>query len=88
VVSEREYVGARREQSLSEARREADAVRRVLAVDDAEINVELVAQAAEPLLERASARRPKDIRDEEELQEESVAAGWTSSATWLPASFV
>ena len=88
MVPEREHVGARREQPLSEARREADPVRRVLAVDHAEVHVELLAQAAEPLLERASARRPEDVGDEEEVQEESVAAGWTSSATWLPASFV
>jgi hypothetical protein len=88
VVAEREDVGARGQQAFGQPRRQPDAVGGVLAVDGAEVDVELLPQPGQPVLDRAAARRPEDVRDEEELQEESVAAGWTSSATWLPASFV
>jgi hypothetical protein len=45
VVSERHDVGARCEQLLGELRRDPGAVGDVLAVDDARIDAELLAQA-------------------------------------------
>jgi hypothetical protein len=44
VVAERDDVGAGREQAVGDPGRDASAVRRVLAVDDAEVRRELVAQ--------------------------------------------
>jgi hypothetical protein len=89
VVAEREDVGARGQQAVRQARRQAGAVGRVLAVDDAEADLELVLEAGEALLDGRPARRPEDVRDEEDLQGiESAAAGCTSIDTWLPASCV
>ena len=67
VVAEREGVGACGEQPLGEARRDADAVRDVLAVDDADVDVELLAQAGQQLLDRVTTRTPDDVSDEEDL---------------------
>jgi hypothetical protein len=55
VVAERERVGPGREQTLREPRGEAPAVGGVLAVDDAEVDCELVAEARQPLPDRAAA---------------------------------
>jgi len=89
VVAERDDVGARGQQAVRQARRQAGAVSGVLAVDDAEADLELVLEAEEALLDGRPARRPEDVRDEEDLQGiESVAAGCTSIDTWLPASCV
>jgi len=75
VVPERDRVGAGGEQPFGEAGGQADSVRGVLAVDDAEIDVELLTQRAEAFLDGATSRRPEDVGDEEQLQDESVAAG-------------
>jgi hypothetical protein len=89
VVAERDRVDAVREQLLRDLRRQPDAVRRVLAVRDADVDAELVPQPAQPLLERASPGNADDVGDEEEDQgRESAAAGKTWSVTWLPASRV
>jgi hypothetical protein len=89
VVAERDHVGSRRQQALGELRRDADAVGGVLAVDDAETDLQLLAEAVQPLLERAPAGDADDVADEEELQRtDSVAAGRTSTATLWPASCV
>ena len=89
VVAERDHVGAGGEDPGGELGRDPDAVGCVLAVDDAERRSELLSQAAQPLLERASPRRADDIADEEDLQRiESAAAGRTDSDTLLPASCV
>ena len=89
MVPERDDVGARREQLVRELAGDAGAVRDVLAVDDAEIRAELVAQAAEPLVDRPPSRDAEDVCEEEESQlRTSVAAGRSSTVTWLPASFV
>jgi hypothetical protein len=89
VVSERERVGPGGEQPVGEPWRQARAVGRVLRIDDAEAGSELFLQGREPLLDRGTARRAEDVRDEEDLQGiESAAAGCTSIATWLPASCV
>ena len=89
MIAERDHVGARGEQLVRELRRDPGAVRDVLAVDDAEVGGELVAQAGQPLLHGAAPRGTEDVCEEEESQlRTSVAAGRSSTVTWLPASFV
>ena len=89
MIAERHDVGAGRKQLVRELRRDSGAVGDVLAVDDAEVDAELFAQRAEPLLDSATAGRAEHVGDEEDLQlSESVATGRTSSDTWLPASCV
>ena len=50
-----DHVGARGEKLLRELRRQAHAVRRVLAVHDAEVDPAILTEAVEPLLDRAAA---------------------------------
>jgi hypothetical protein len=89
VVAKRDHVGACSEQLVSELRRDAGAVGDVLAVDDAEVRPELVAQAAKAIFDGAPAGDAEDVREEEESQfRTSVAAGRSSIEMWLPASFV
>jgi hypothetical protein len=89
VVPQRDHVGARREQPVGELRGDAGAVGDVLAVDDADVGVELVAQAGQAFFDCAPAGDAEDICKEEESQfRTSVAAGRSSIETWLPASFV
>jgi hypothetical protein len=89
VVAEREHVDSRAEEPVRELRRDPDAVGRVLGVGDDEVEVELLAQALEPLLDRAQAGPAVDICDEEELQGVArLAAGCTSNDAWFPASWV
>jgi hypothetical protein len=85
VVAERERVGAGREQPLREPRCQPGAVGRVLAVDDAGVDLELVAQRGKQLLDRAPAGGAEDVRYVEKLQGVAAAVAWcTSTATWLP----
>jgi hypothetical protein len=89
VVAERDRVRAVGEQLLCELGREPDAVGRVLAVDNADVDVVFLAQAGEALLERAPTGNADDIGDEEDDQGRvSAAAGKTWTVTWLPASRV
>jgi hypothetical protein len=89
VVAERKHVRAGGEQLLGELRGQTPAVRGVLGVDDAERDVELLLERREPLLDRAPPRGAEDVREEEDPQDsENVAAGRTTSETWLPASCV
>jgi hypothetical protein len=89
VVAERDDVGAGGQQPLRELRRQPAAVGRVLAVDDAEVRAELLAQGGQPLLDGAAAGGTEDVCDEEDFQgRASVAAGRTSSERWFPASCV
>jgi hypothetical protein len=89
VVAERDHVGACGEQLVSELRGDTGAVGDVLAVDDAEIRPELLAQAAKAIFDRAPAGDAEDVREEEESQFRTSVAAWRSSIeTWLPASFV
>ena len=89
VVSERDRVGARAAQPLGELRGQPRAVGRVLGVDDAEVGAQLVPKSREAILERPRAGGAEDVGDEEDLYGMAkVAAGWTSMATWLPASCV
>jgi hypothetical protein len=89
VVAEGDRVRAELEQLARELRRQPDAVGGVLAVHDAEVDVELVAQAFEPRFQRRSPRHPDDVRDEEKSQgSASAVAGKTWTVTWFPASCV
>jgi hypothetical protein len=66
VVAERHGVRAGSEQLVGELRGDPDAVGHVLAVDDADVDVELVAKRRQTLLDRAPPRRAHDIGDEED----------------------
>ena len=89
VVPERDHVGTRAEQLVGELRRDPRAVRDVLAVQNAEVRAELFAQSAQPLLDRTTPGRAEHVGNKQNSQfSERVAAGRTSSATWLPASCV
>ena len=89
MVAERDHVRAGGEEPGGELGRDPDAVRRVLAVDDAERRAELLAQPAQPFLDRTAPGRTDDVPDEKNLQRtESTAAGRTDSDTLLPASCV
>jgi len=68
VVAERERVGAGREQLLSELRRDPGSVGGVLAVDDADVDVELVTQSRQALFDGPPAGAPEDVAEEEDLQ--------------------
>ena len=68
VVPGRDHVGARLEDPHRELRREPDAVRGVLAVHDAEVDVELVLELGQAVGHRPPAGRAEHVADEEELQ--------------------
>jgi hypothetical protein len=89
VVPERDDVRARAQEPVRELRRDAGAVRDVLAVDDREVRAELVAQRRKPLLDCAPARDAEDVGEEEKSQfRTSEAAERSVTETWLPSSFV
>ena len=69
VVPRRDDVGARLQEARRELGGEADAVRRVLAVDDAEVGVELVLELVQAVADCAAACRAEDVADEEQPQE-------------------
>jgi hypothetical protein len=82
VISEREDVGARAEQLVGELWRDARAVGDILAVDDADVCTDLVAQRGEPLFDGASSGDAEDVCEEEDPQfKTSVAAGRSSTET-------
>jgi hypothetical protein len=89
VVAQGDDVGAGVEQAVGELRRDACPVGDVLAVDDAEVDVQLLAQPGQLLLDCPTPRDAEDVGEEEDSQfRTSAAAGRTSTDTWLPASFV
>jgi hypothetical protein len=89
VVAERDHVGAGGEQLVGELAGDARTVGGVLAVDDAAVGAQLLAQPRQPFLDGAPAGDAEDVREEEDPQlRTSDAAGRTSTDTWLPASFV
>ena len=88
MVAERDHVGARREQLVGELAGDARAVGGVLAVDDAEVGADVVAQRVQALLDGAPAGDAEDVGQEEDSQLTSDVAGRISTVTWLPASFV
>ena len=82
MVAESDHVRAGGKQAVGEPAGDACAVGDVLAVDDAHIDVELVAQAAQPLLDREPAGRAEHVCEEEESQlSASAAEGRTSTET-------
>jgi hypothetical protein len=89
VVAERDDVRSRVQEPVGEARRDARPVGSVLAVDDAEVRVTLLAQRRQAFLDGSTSRRAEDVGDEEQSQfRTSAEAGWISIETWLPESFV
>jgi hypothetical protein len=89
VVAERDHVRAGGEQPVGELAGDPGAVGGVLAVDDADVGAELLAQRRQALLDGDAPRRPEDVGEEEDPQfRTSAAEGRTSTDTWLPASFV
>jgi hypothetical protein len=89
VIAERDDVCAGGEQLVRELRRDARAVGDVLAVDDADVGVELRAQGVQPFLDGTPPGDAEDVREKEESQlRMSDAAGRSSIETWFPASFV
>ena len=73
VVPQRDHVGAGGEDLLGELRRDPEPVGRVLAVRDAEVDLEL--SHAEQPLDGLHARRAVHVRDEKEAGIASVGAG-------------
>jgi hypothetical protein len=68
VVPERDRVDPAREQAVGEPRRDPDPVGDVLAVRDADVDLELRAQRRQTLLERLPAGGSDDIGDEQNAQ--------------------
>ena len=65
VIAERHRVRARSEEPFGESWRDPDPVRDVLAVDDADVDVEALPQARDELLEGVPTRASDDVADEE-----------------------
>ena len=68
MVPERDHVGAGSQQPVREARRDPDPVGGVLAVHDADVDLEIVTQRRQQRFERTSARSAHDVGDEEDAQ--------------------
>lgn len=68
MVAERDDVGAGVQQLVGELPGDSRAVRDVLAVDDAEVCADLVAQTGKPLLDCAATRNSEDVGEKEKLQ--------------------
>jgi hypothetical protein len=68
MVPECDRVGAHPEELIRESRRDADPVRGVLAVDDADVDLVLVTDRPQALLERPPPGGAYDIGDEEDSQ--------------------
>jgi hypothetical protein len=68
VVPGRDNVGAGLEEARRELGGEADAVRRVLAVEHAEVGVELVLELVQAVGDGPPACRAEDVADEEQPQ--------------------
>ena len=66
MIAERHRVGARGEEVLEDRLREAEAARRVLAVDDDEIEFPAIAQQRNLLDERGAPGPPDNVANEQE----------------------
>jgi hypothetical protein len=89
VVAEGDHICAGAQEPVRELRRDPRAVRHVLAVHDADVGSELVAQLRQPSLDRVAAGDAEDVGEEENSQlSTSDAAGRSVTDTWLPESFV
>ncbi len=88
MISERDRIRAGSEQAIGELRRDADAVCDVLAVDDAQIGPQLVAERRQALLDRAPAGDADDVGDKQDSQGRVRGAERMAIETWSPASCV
>jgi hypothetical protein len=68
MVAERDHVGPGREDPVCELAGDTRSVRRVLPVDDAEVDRELLPEPGQPIFDRTAAGRSEDVGDEEESQ--------------------
>jgi hypothetical protein len=68
VVPRRDDIGARLQETGRELGGEADAVRRVLAVDHTEVGVELMLELVQAVGDGPAACRAEDVADEEQPQ--------------------
>ena len=86
MVPERDRVCAGGEEAVCQLGGDSDPIRDVLAVDDAECDVELRPQGGQPILECLATGAADDVADEEdvEAQGSDPAAGCTSIATLFP----
>jgi len=66
VVPQRHRVGAGGQQALREPWRDAEAVRDVLAVDDARVDLEALAERREQPFDRVAAGTSDDVPDEQQ----------------------
>jgi len=66
MVAKRERVRAGCEEALGKPRRDADAVRDVLAVDDAGVDLEALAQVGQQRLDRVAAGATHNVADEQQ----------------------
>ncbi len=73
MVAERDRVRAGGEQPVGQARRDPDPVRDVLAVDDADVDPELLAETGQEAFDRVAAGPADDVADEEDAHGRSVA---------------
>ena len=64
VISAGEDIGARGEQILGDARRDAEAGRGIFTIDDAQINFALREDVREPVVNDLAAGRANDVTDE------------------------
>jgi hypothetical protein len=79
VVAERDHVRAGREQPVGELGRDAGAVGDVLAVDDAEVDAELITQRRQAFLDGAPPGDAEDVREKEDPQLRTSDADGRSS---------
>jgi hypothetical protein len=88
VVPEGDRISAGGEHLVRKFRRDSDSVGEVLAVQDADVGVQLLTQRRKALLDGAPAGDADDVCDEEDPQGRRFAAARSSIETWLPASCV
>src|SRR5207248_6464973 len=79
VIAERDDIGARAEQTVGELARDAGAVGDVLAVDDAHVGRELLAQCGQAFLDGAPPRDPEHVGEKEKSQLRTRTAAVRSS---------
>ena len=79
VVAGRDHIGTGVQQPAGESGGQPDAVCRVLAVDDAELDAQLLANRWEVLLERPTSGGAEDIGEKEESQGSATLAAGTTS---------
>ena len=88
MIAERDRVDTGGQHLGRELRCDPDAVREILAVQDGEVGVQLVAQCRETLLHGPPAGNADGVCNEQDSQGKRLAAARSSMATWFPASCV